>query len=97
MKLKCLEDLATNMVGDGQKQNLFFVSLGKDGVQMITKSFLAAYDFWCNLPKNEESTLEDRRFGVICSVEPIDDDSNQLISRDDSRMFLKSNPTARNT
>ncbi len=94
MKIKELEKLASEMVGDGKLPHLFFVSThegGKKsrGVILITRSFELAYMVWSNLPRTFESSLEGRKFGTICSVEPEEDGSKKLIVIDDSRMFRK--------
>jgi hypothetical protein len=92
MKVKALNKLATEMVGDGGKPNTFFVSLGAN-VQMVTTNFNAAYRYWCELKwskrQQQESMLEDRRWGTICCVEPKEDGSKKLITYDESYSFRK--------
>lgn len=92
MKVTELNKLATTMVGDSGKPNVFFVSL-MSNVVMVTTDFQAAYSHWKKLARcqrEKESTLEDRRYGVICSVEP---DENPMVKRlrvyDDSMMFIR--------
>lgn len=71
-KVKELDALATEMVGDGGKPNVFFVTRGGK-VATITRSFQLAHREWRALANcNEETMLEDRRTGVIASasVEP---------------------------
>ena len=92
MKVKQLNELATAMVGDGGKTNVFFVSL-ESNVELVTTHFDTAYDFWKSLAakydyRQIESTLEDRKWGVICSREKdeegrwgVIDDSNQFRNR----------------
>lgn len=88
MKSKILNRLASETVGDGKNPNLFFVSMGAD-VQMIAGNFNQAYKFWKTFPRNKESMLEDRKYGVICSTEPVEDGSKKLVTYDDSESFLK--------
>lgn len=95
LKVNHLEILAQNMVGDGKSPNLFFVSLGGT-ILTITRSWDTAYSHWKSLVSQyptQESMLEDRRFGVICSVEPKSENVIKgLIVIDDSRSFLKMYP-----
>ena len=97
-KIKQLQELATDMVGDGKTPNLFFVS--EQGVIItVTRDFEIAYEQWLSLASGYsrvECALEDRRYGTICSVEPRTDDmgnNKQMITIDDSdsfrRMYLK--------
>ena len=91
MKIKQLDELATNMVGDCGKSNVFFVSLGSN-VQMITTNFDAAYTFWKELERNNrdmESTLEDRKMGTICDRSPVGETDNHLVTQDDSQSFRR--------
>jgi hypothetical protein len=89
MKFKELNALATELVGDSKKPNLFFVCDAKGDVQMVTSDFNAAYSFWNNLPNCSERTLEDRRWGVICSTEPEREGSTRFVTHDDSDTFCK--------
>ena len=89
-KIKELQELATKMVGDGKNPNLFFVT-DRGVTIMVTRSFQTAYSQWQSLA-HRESALEDRKWGVIASVEPRDDGTanhKQLIIIDDSHSFLK--------
>ena len=98
MRIKSLEELARDMVGDGGSPNVFFVCTfeGKRksrGVIMITRDFQYAYECWSKLSRrNHESTLEDRKWGVICSVEPEVEGGKKLIIIDDNQAFLKAHP-----
>lgn len=83
-RIELLEGLASQLIGDGQTPNLFFVTIAGN-VQLITREFDTAYDYWRFLPRNIETTLEDRLTGVICSTEPIEDGSTKLVTYDDSR------------
>lgn len=82
------------MIGDGKTPDLFFVSSFEGGrksrgVILITRSFELAYTVWSNMPRTHESSLEGRRFGTICSVEPKDDDDKRLVRIDDSATFRR--------
>jgi hypothetical protein len=85
-KIKELETLATELVGDGKTPNMFFVS-GHDGVCiLITPQFDIAYYQWESLPRDKERTLEDRKTGVICHTAR-HEDSGRMITTDDSIQF----------
>jgi hypothetical protein len=86
MKIRQLEKLACEVIGDGGSPNLYFVTESGRGVILVSRDFDAAYDCWRFLPRSIETTLEDRKIGVICSTEPEEDDSKKLVTRDDSRM-----------
>lgn len=89
-----LEDLARRLVGDGKAPNLFFVSR-QGTILSVTRDFDAAYAQWAALPRNQESTLEDRRTGVLASVEPESDRPGaRLIVRDDAHLFGPRRQTA---
>lgn len=87
-RVKELETLATEMVGDGKKPNLFFVS-EQGNILLVTRIFQAAYDLWyrVSLRVDVECALEDRLTGVIASVEPSEDDPKKLMLLDMSRQF----------
>lgn len=94
MKIKELEKLASEMVGDGKSPHLFFVSAFEggrksSGVILITRNFELAHAVWRNLPRTHESTLEGRKYGTICSVEPKEEGSKKLIVVDNSADFRK--------
>ena len=86
MKIKKLEDLAREMVGDGKSPHLYFVSIEHKGVVLVSRDFEPAYEYWKSLPRNIETMLEDRHVGVICSTEPQAEGSTRLVTYDDSRM-----------
>lgn len=91
-KIKELQILATKLVGDGKAPNLFFVT--DQGVTTtVTRDFECAYEEWCKLTRRYpilESALEDRKWGVIASVEPRDDTNDkQFIIIDNSHSFRK--------
>lgn len=88
MKIPFLEEIATRAIGDGQSPNLFFVSMDREGVMMISRDFYHAYSYWKGLPKNIETALEDRLWGVICSTEPKSETDPTLVTYDDSDRFL---------
>lgn len=85
--IKALQDLASEMVGDGQEPNMFFVS--KQGVVvMVVDDFYAARNYWHGLLfENVECCVEDRLWGVIASKEPRSDTDPKLILWDDSEEF----------
>lgn len=86
MRIKAIEELPRDMVGDGKRPNVFFVSTVKDGVILMARSFTTAYQVWKGLPRDIETMLEDRLTGVICDTSPIEDGSKQLRTYDDHRM-----------
>lgn len=86
MKTPQLEALASEVIGDGQSPNLYFVTVAGRGVILVSREFDTAYDCWRFLPRSIETTLEDRKIGVICSTEPIEEGSKKLVTHDDSRM-----------
>ena len=71
MRLAKLEALASELVGDGKTPNLFFVSRVGVGVLMVTRDGEAAHGFWQSLPRNVETSLEDRRNGTLAAIEPL--------------------------
>ena len=83
--LNTLDELARDIVGDGQTPNVYFVtSYGK--VQTITLSSEVAYEHWKDLvyrAKQSEPCLEDRLVGTICSVERREDDGYRFDAYDD--------------
>lgn len=84
-RVEQLEKLARDVVGDSGSPNLYFVSDAK-GVIMVTKDLDAAHEAWRNLPRNKESSLEDRKTGVLASTEPVDDTPGaRLVTYDDVR------------
>lgn len=91
MKIRQLEVLASQMVGDGKKPNLFFVSTEKNGIVFISRYFPSAYEMWkqVSIGNCQETTLEDRQNGVLCSVEPEEEGSKKLIRHDDSNMLSR--------
>lgn len=92
MKIESLEAIARDMVGDGKRPNVFFVSLEPLGIVMITRDFQAAYQYWKGLSRSAETSLEDRQTGVICSNEPLCELDKRLHVIDDSASFLKRHP-----
>ena len=63
-----LEKLATEIVGDCESPNVFFV--GREGViELVTTNFDTAYSYFSALPYGIEKSLEDRRWGVIADNE----------------------------
>jgi hypothetical protein len=87
MRVEALERLASELVGDGELPNLYFVS-DHEGIILISQDFDIAHEAWQELPYDKESSLEDRLSGVICSTSPRDD-SDELETWDDSINSLK--------
>jgi len=87
MKIKELESLASEWIGDPDAPELFFVSSGRRGVVMIARDFEAAYRHWQDLPRNIETTLEGTHYGVICDTSPREDNSTRLRTYDEAHMF----------
>jgi len=95
-KIKELNALAAEMVGDDKSPNLYFVTQ-KGDVVTVTRHFEKAHQEWLRLVyQHIESVLEDRQTGIICSVgmEPrYNDEADDFTGpeawtvRDDSVMF----------
>jgi len=84
-KITALQELARDMVGDNRRPNVFFVS-EEDRVVLVSTDLRAAYEFWRGYASQRvESTLEDRRTGVLASVEPAEDGSKRLVVHDGVR------------
>lgn len=67
-RVKELDKLATEMVGDGNKPNVFFVT-HKGKVTTITRHFEVAHREWRKFAMQRmESALEDRLTGTIASA-----------------------------
>jgi len=90
-KIKALENLATDIVGDGKSPNVFFVST-QGVIFMVTTDFEMAYAAWQEVsdPPHVETALEDRQTGVIASVGPDEENGDRLTVQDDSGRFGKS-------
>ncbi len=83
-----LNKLAQAHVGDCKTPNLFFVSVGGK-TKMVGMDGTAAYEYWKKVSKNKdkETSLEDRLVGCICSMEPKEVDSKELIVIDEFQRF----------
>lgn len=71
-KINELEALASNLIGDGQSPNLYFVT-DQGVVVTVTRSLEVAHAEWKELARRlprVECALEDRKTGVLASVEP---------------------------
>lgn len=80
VKIRALEEMARNMVRDGKRPNLYFVT-DAGIVVTVTRDVEIATKAWEKLAARRplvESALEDRLTGCISSVEPIEDDSTIL-------------------
>jgi hypothetical protein len=88
VKVKELNQLATEMVGDGKKQNTFFVSV-KGNVVLIALDFAQAYGYWRSLANTRvESILEDRQTGTIADAGYLDEENpTRWEVNDASRQF----------
>jgi hypothetical protein len=96
MKIKELNQLAIQMVGDNKTPNVFFVTV-KGNTELVTPQFEIAYDYWqANAWSRIESMVEDRKTGVICSAgmeKQYDHETDDFTKpavwevRDDSRTF----------
>lgn len=82
LRIEELESLARVMVGDGKSPNVYFVGV-EGNLLMITLDVVSAYRFWQSLAHGQrvETSLEDRKIGVIASVEPEEDGSQRLTIR----------------
>lgn len=89
-KVAELETLARDMVGDDSTPDLFFVT-DRGAVVTVSRDFGTAYRHWRTLAQRSprlESALENRRTGVLASVEPDSDEPGaRLVIRDDARYF----------
>lgn len=89
-RFKPFEDMARDMVGDGKTPDLFFVSVAGN-IVTVSLDFQSAYEEWRVRSRGNrvETSLEDRLYGTIASVEPEDDGSPKLIRHDDSADFVR--------
>ncbi len=79
-RFQALERFASATIGDGKSPNLFFVTVeGK--VVVITQNLEIAKRSWEGFagPMDTVTSIEDRKVGVLASVEPEEDDSPRLI------------------
>lgn len=88
-RIGALEQLASTFIGDGKTPDLFFVTINGI-VVLVTQHYTTAYIHWRELtpilnPVNETS-LENRTFGVIASLEP-DEETGMMDRMDNSAMF----------
>jgi hypothetical protein len=92
-RLEILDQMARDMVGDGERPDVFFVSVAGN-IATVTSSFKTAYEEWVRVSWKAkiETALEDRLFGVIASVEPEDDGNARLIRIDSSKDFIRMHP-----
>jgi len=88
MRIALVEGLASQLVGDGQEPNVYFVSV-KGECELITIHGDVAYDYWLHLPRNVETSLEDRLTGTLADTAPADDDDPRLITQDDYKQFTQ--------
>lgn len=88
MKVKKLNDLATEMVGDGKKKNVFFVTV-KGDVVLIAVDFAQAYGYWRSLANTRvQCMLEDRQTGVLADAGYLNEEQpHRWEVHDDTRAF----------
>ena len=70
------EKIASELIGDGRRPNVYFVT-DQGKVQTITLNKEVALDHWRALAARwpmVECALEDRQTGVLASIEPTTDD-----------------------
>ena len=72
---------AQNEVGDGGLPNRYFVSV-QGNVFIVSEDLDEAYTIWRHLPKNVETCLEDRLFGIICDTS-LNEETGKLETYDD--------------
>ncbi len=90
-KVVMLENFARDTIGDNRKPDLFFVT-DRGVVVTVTQNAQIAYDHWKQLADRSprvESKLENRQYGVLCSIEPCEDNETRLEIHDDMRRFNK--------
>src|SRR5208283_447941 len=85
-KIAVFENMAREMVGDGKSPNLYFVGV-KSVIVTVTRDFKTAYNQWQEMGTSQETSLEDRKTGTICTVQPKEDNSTVLEVIDDSYTF----------
>lgn len=88
-RIAALERLASDMIGDGKVPDLFFVTHGGN-VILVARDFEIAYSVWKNISHQRtlETSLENRRTGVLASVEPESDRPGaRLVLHDDTHDF----------
>jgi hypothetical protein len=88
-KIRQLEELASEVIGDNGSPNLYFVTEAGRGVILVSREFDVAYDHWRHMPRSIETSLEDRKIGTICSTTPYEDGSTTLVTYDDSHMVKR--------
>ncbi len=84
-RIEALETLASELIGDGQEPDLFFVT-DRGNVCLLSVDGEQAYEAWLSLARRlplTECSLESRTIGVLCTVEPEEDNSPHLVCWDD--------------
>lgn len=89
-----LDELAVNLVGDGNSPNLFFISRNNEDGQTatvitVTHDYNVAYSAWKMLATRCPSlcpTLEDREHGTIASIDR-DEETGRLVEHNDCNAF----------
>lgn len=88
-KIDTLEELARRFVGDGKTPDVFFVT-DRGIVATVSTDFPTAYFAWESVKNSyppRECALENRTWGVVCSVEPAEDGSSTLVVTDEGHRF----------
>lgn len=70
MKVKQLNQLATEMVGDGKRKNVFFFTVEGD-VRLVGTEFNVIHSAWKQFVMDNprvETMIEDRKNGVVASA-----------------------------
>lgn len=84
MKIELLEAIARQLVGDGQRPNVY-ITTHKGLVVTVSRDRDTAYKHWHKLLEStsDECALEDRLHGVLASREPDEDHSRKMVTYDD--------------
>lgn len=91
MRVKELDNLASNVIGDSKAPELHFVSSGKLGVVTVSRDFDVAYSHFRRLliETSGECCLESRSWGVVATREPKEDGSKTLVTTDWSHEYRR--------
>lgn len=82
MKVKTeLDQLATNIVGDGKQIHIYIVSINGIAETVTRCKDVAVNRFDSLIRQGQEITLEDRMIGVIASYQKDDDKDSPMFGR----------------
>ena len=73
-RIERLEKMASDLIGDGKSPNLFFVTQGGNVILVTQRKDFAVSAWEAIATLREESAVEDRKTGVLYSVEPESDE-----------------------